>query len=85
MKDPGIKILRTGMTETTWQISKNSLGIPTYRSKYGYVLYQMPASFGEKLCRYRPFNYNEDYSGAGTYVKTDKVDFSEKVRFQKCQ
>lgn len=85
LKDAGIKILRTGMTETTWKITTNSVGIPTYRSKYGFVLYQMPENFGEKLCRYRGFNYNEQYSGGGTYAKSDKVDFSEKVRFQKCQ
>ncbi|MGC2237705.1 MAG: hypothetical protein WA584_16195 [Pyrinomonadaceae bacterium] len=85
MKDAGIKILRTGMTETTWKITTNNLGIPTYRSKYGFVFYKMPASFGENLCRYRAFNYNEQYAGGGTYTKNSKVDFSESVRLQKCQ
>jgi hypothetical protein len=61
------KVLRSGLQQASWLISKNSYDLPTSRYKYGYVLVQYPDSVQSGLCWVFWVNLVQEYSGGGTY------------------
>lgn len=60
---PGSKILASG-TEADFYVNKNSIGIPTERTKAVVFLHQNP---GYRTCILTRLYYREDYSGGGAY------------------
>ena len=78
--DPQAKVLKTAMLDSTWEITKNDLGVPLYRRKSGYLLYKLPQ---EKWARLYIVTYKEDYAGGGSYTNADGADTYGFVRWQK--
>ena len=76
----GAKVLQTAGTTGDWSISKNALGVPLYRSRFGWILFKVK---GSPLCQLRTFALGEDYAGGGRYKKAKHVTFA-KLRWQKC-
>lgn len=74
-----VQLVAAGGTPT-WTIKKNALGIPLYRDRGGWVLYQVP---GEPLCQLHNFFASETFDGR-KYQKDDAVHFG-RVRWQPCR
>jgi hypothetical protein len=66
-KNPStVKILKIGLDSASWQIDKNSLGIPTSRYKDAYV-YVRDTADDHPYCRRVSARIRQDYAGGGTY------------------
>jgi hypothetical protein len=82
---PGAVVLRTGMLDADWKISKNSLGIPECRLKYAGVVFKDPVT---GLCAYAPMQMGQDYANgtyqARTYIST-LYGYSFGYYLAKCQ
>lgn len=76
----GVKVLKLGMEDNSWEIETNDLDIPISRYLLGYVLYQMP---GEKFARLSTFIYREKYAGGGKYTKANGASSYPSTRWQK--
>lgn len=59
-------VFKAGISSPTWNISKNSLGIPNNRYKYGLIWAKYPAT-DDGFCRMIYVNLVQDYAGGGTY------------------
>ncbi len=77
----GAKVLKTAGSSGQWSISKNALGVPLYRSRFGWILFKVK---GSPLCQLRTFALGEDYKGGGKYQKSNHITFS-KLRWQNCK
>lgn len=77
----GASVVASGGDSGKWNVHANILGVPEYRDRFGWVLFQVP---GEPFCQLRTFYVSEDYSGGGTYNKDNSPAFG-KLRFQKCK
>jgi hypothetical protein len=64
-----LKIIKTGLTHSTWQIEKNDLGIPTDRYKWG-IVWARDTSDDHPYCHIYHVNVIQDYAGGGTYGAT---------------
>ncbi len=80
--DPKARVLKTAMVDSSWEITKNALGVPLYRRKSGYLLYKLPT---EKWARLYLVTYQEDYAGGGSYAHADGAGTYGSVRWQKVQ
>lgn len=78
---PSAKVLKAVVVRNEYSIYKNELGVPKYRDRGGYILFQLP---GEPWCQLRSFVASEDYQGGGSYQKTSDVMINS-VRFQSCK
>jgi len=61
-----LKIHKLGLAHSTWQISKNEIGIPTARFKRGYAWVRVTTE-DHPYCRLYQVNIIQDYAGGGTY------------------
>lgn len=59
-------VFKIGLGSRTWQIQKNSLGIPENRYKYGVIWAKYP-NYDDGYCRIMFVNLIQDYAGGGTY------------------
>jgi hypothetical protein len=59
-------VFKAGISSPTWNISKNSLGIPNNRYKYGIIWAKYPTT-DDGFCRIIYVNLVQDYAGGGTY------------------
>ena len=76
---PGASILKTGLDSGEWSITKNYLGIPSYRSMAVLVLAKVPGQSYNCLV----FHYlRQNYSGGGTYSAGGTVGEPYDIRFQ---
>ena len=64
-----LKIIKIGLTHGSWQIDKNSLGIPTDRYKWG-IIWARDTSDDHPYCHLYHVNVIQDYAGGGTYAAT---------------
>ncbi len=64
-----------------WGIAKNEYDVPVNRTRWGVVLFKLPA---DKFCRQVTFSHTEEYQGGGSYVRGKDVVL-DKLRFQACQ
>jgi hypothetical protein len=78
---PKAKIKKVTAWDTAWVVTDTELGVPDYRSRDGYILYQVP---GDPWCQARSWTVTEEYSGGGKYQKASGVRFNF-VRFQSCE
>lgn len=58
------KLLKAGLKQPNWLISKDSYNFPTARYRHGYAYVQYP---GTGLCWVFWINLVQDYAGGGTY------------------
>lgn len=63
-KRAGLKFLKGGYKKKDWSVSKNSLGVPEYKSRSGYVLMKHPDESKERM--YSVW-FTREYTGGGTY------------------
>ena len=77
----GAKVISAAGSAGQWSITKNALGVPQYRSRFGWILFKAK---GEPFCQLRTFFISEDYKGGGRYQKDRDITFS-KLRWQKCR
>ena len=76
---PGATILKSRLDSGTWVITKNDLGIPTYRSMGVLVLAKVPGQSQPWLF----FGYiRQDYAGGGTYSSTGTYSGTYDIRVQ---
>ena len=60
------KVLKIGLGSTTWNIEKDSIGIPTRRYKHGLIWANYP-EYDDGYCRIIWVNILQDYAGGGTW------------------
>ena len=77
----GAKVLKAHGTPGNWSIAKNPLGVPTHRSRFGWILFKPK---GEPYCQLRTFFIGEDYAGGGKYQKDKDISFAT-LRWQACR
>jgi hypothetical protein len=76
---PGATILKSRLDSGTWVITKNDLGIPTYRSMGVLVLAKVPGQAHPWLF----FGYiRQTYAGGGTYSSTGTYSGTYDIRAQ---
>jgi hypothetical protein len=76
---PGATVLRTALESGQWVITKNELGIPSYRSMGVLVLTKVPGQKHPWLV----FGYlRQNYSGGGTYVAGGTFNSPNDIRMQ---
>ena len=78
----GNKVKAAYITRDSWQIIKNSLGIPIRRTKPGYVVYKEATD--NKWCKGRSFTYAEEYI-KGKFKKSSEVKELGFIRYEKCK
>lgn len=59
-------VFKAGISSPSWNISKNSLGIPNNRYKYGLIWAKYPTT-DDGFCRIIYVNLVQEYAGGGTY------------------
>ena len=59
-------VFKAGISSPTWNISKNNLGIPNNRYKYG-IIWAKYSTTDDGFCRIIYVNLVQDYAGGGTY------------------
>ena len=75
---PSAKVVATS-TYPDWSVTKNALGVPLYRDRNGWIVFQVE---GEPFCQERTFVASEDYNGSG-YTTDRSVSFGS-VRWLPC-
>jgi len=81
--DPKAQVISMGLTDATWEVNKNSLGIPEGRYRRGLIMYRKP---GIDVCVVAKFSFEQNYVGAGRYdamAKTSGMTYL--VRLQTCK
>ena len=78
---PRASIKKITLKRQSFRIYRNGLGIPTHRSKGGYILFRLP---GARWCQLRSFTDTETYRGHGRFQRATKVRMGY-VRFQRCR
>ena len=76
---PEALILQTAMSDASWEITKNDWGVPLYRRKGGWVLYQLP---GERWARLYHVLFQETYAGDGAYEPCEGASSFGLLRWQ---
>ena len=72
-----------GLTDGTWEVNKNNLGIPTGRYRRGLIMYRKP---GVDLCIVAKFSFEQNYVGAGRYdAMANTSGMTYLVRLQTCK
>ena len=79
-KNSSTKVIKAAGTKGGWSVKKNALGVPLYRDRFGWILFQVP---GEPLCQLRTFYISEEY--VGRKPKKDKDVGFARLRWQKCR
>lgn len=59
-------VFKAGISSATWNISKNSLGIPNNRYKHG-LIWAKYSTTDDGFCRIIYVNLVQEYAGGGTY------------------
>ncbi len=77
---PGSRVVAAAGSPGEWRIATNVFGIPTERTRGGWILAQVP---GEPFCQLRTFVLAEPYAGGGTWQRGSHVVWSG-VRWQAC-
>jgi len=81
--DPQAKVISMGLTDATWEVNKNSIGIPEGRYRRGLVMYRKP---GVDLCVVAKFSFEQSYIGGGRYdAMSNTSGFTYQVRLQTCK
>ncbi len=81
--DPKAQVISMGLTDATWQVNKNSLGIPEGRYRRGLVMYRKP---GVEPCVVAKFSFEQTYMGGGQYnAMSNTSGFTYLVRLQTCK
>jgi hypothetical protein len=62
----GVRINRIYVTTRGWKVYKNSVGVPTHRTRKGKILYKLK---GEPWCRSQKWYYVQDYKGRRRWGK----------------
>ena len=60
------KILKIGLSQVNWEIYKDSIGLPSYRFKRGYILARDTAD-DYPYCKLYYISIVQDYAGGGRY------------------
>jgi len=60
------KILKIGLAQATWEIYKDSIGLPSYRFKRGYILAKDSAD-DHPYCKLYYISIVQEYAGGGKY------------------
>jgi hypothetical protein len=77
------QVVKIGLRDTTWQVNKNSIGIPEGRYRRGLVMYRKP---GADLCVVAKFSFEQNYEGGGRYsAMANTSGFTYLVRLQTCK
>jgi len=61
------KILKIGLAQATWEIYKDSIGLPIYRFKRGYILAKDSVD-DHPYCKLYYISIVQEYAGGGKYV-----------------
>lgn len=61
------KILKIGLSQANWEIYKDSIGLPSYRFKRGYILAKDSAD-DHSFCKLYYISVVQDYAGGGRYA-----------------
>jgi hypothetical protein len=64
------KILKTGLGQANWEIYKDSIGLPSYRFKRGYILAKDSAD-DHPFCKLYYISVVQDYAGGGRYAASN--------------
>jgi hypothetical protein len=77
------QVVKIGMRDATWEVNKNSIGIPEGRYRRGLVMYRKP---GVDLCVVAKFSFEQNYVGGGRYdAVANTSGFTYLVRLQTCK
>ena len=77
------QVVKIGMRDASWQVNKNSIGIPEGRYRRGLVMYRKP---GVDLCVVAKFSFEQSYEGGGRYsAMANTSGFTYLVRLQTCK
>lgn len=60
------KIFKIGLSQSNWEIYKNSLGLPSYRFKRGYI-WARDSADDHPYCKLYYISIVQNYAGGGTY------------------
>lgn len=79
LKSPAtLKVNKTGISDSDWNIEKNELGIPLYRYKRGTMLVRNTAD-DHAFCKGLFFVIKQEYAGGGTYASSKISEYSEEL------
>ncbi len=79
LKNPAtLKVHRSGISDSDWNIEKNELGIPLYRYKRGTMLVRNSAD-DHSFCKGLFFVIKQEYAGAGKYASSKISEYSEEL------
>ena len=79
LKNPAtLKVNKTGISDSDWNIEKNELGIPLYRYKRGTMLVRNTAD-DHAFCKGLFFVIKQEYAGGGTYASSKISEYSEEL------
>jgi hypothetical protein len=61
------RVLKIGLAQANWEIYKDSIGLPSYRFKRGYILAKDSAD-DHQFCKLYYISIVQDYAGGGRYA-----------------
>lgn len=79
LKTPAtLKVYKIGISDATWLIETNNLGIPKYKYKRGQMFVRNSAD-DHPYCKGLFFVIQQDYAGGGTYGESRIVTYHEEL------
>lgn len=80
--DPKAQIISMGLTDATWQVNTNKLGIPEGRYRRGLIMYRKP---GFEPCVVAKFSFEQSYTGGRYNAMSNTSGMTYLVRLQTCK
>ncbi len=80
--DPKAQIISMGLTDATWQVNTNRLGIPEGRYRRGLIMYRKA---GFEPCVVAKFSFEQSYIGGRYNARSNTSGMTYLVRLQTCK